>query len=91
MLFIALLTGCSDKDESTKLPDDDTVTSPVEIVEEVVEEEPEEEDLETRVSFYGVGDNLIHTSIFQSAIKGMEFTILNQFIKISHQILKPLI
>lgn len=71
MLFIALLTGCSDTDESTKLPDDDTVTSPVEIVpEEVVEEEPEEEDLETRVSFYGVGDNLIHTSIFQSAHQG---------------------
>lgn len=63
-IFMLFLSGCSSVVEApTENPDKDEV---VEIPEEP-EEPAETIDPETRVSFYGVGDNLIHSYIYQYA------------------------
>lgn len=60
-----LLAACSAEDaaENESPQTVEEVPEEVETVEEIEEEEPEE----TRVSFYGVGDNLIHAEIFEYA------------------------
>ena len=63
-IFMLFLSGCSSVVEApTENPDKDEV---VEMPEEP-EEPAETIDPETRFSFYGVGDNLIHSYIYQYA------------------------
>ena len=65
-----LFTGCADQvvEAPTEIPDEEIVVVPDKP--EIVEEEPVEVEPEKRVSFYGVGDNLIHSSIYQHAHVG---------------------
>ena len=72
LLILSLfLTGCRAVDEEpTQTPDDEMVVIPKEPVPEgPIEEEPEPES-EKRISFYGLGDNLIHYFVFQYANQG---------------------
>lgn len=73
-----LLAGCGNADEEAtetpETPDEEQVeveeNDEQTVEEEAVEEtpEPEEEPEEIRVSFYGVGDNLIHSTVYVDAL-----------------------
>ena len=74
LLILSLfLTGCRAVDEEpTQTPDDEIVVIPKEPVPEgPIEEEPEPEpESEKRISFYGLGDNLIHSFVYMYAYQG---------------------
>src|SRR5690625_1984269 len=72
--ILVLLTGCGlfspaqdvdVSDDPVEMPEEPAES--VEDMEEVAEERPEEEDPRNEVSFFAVGDNLIHSQIFNYA------------------------
>ena len=73
LILSLVLTGCrAVDDEPTQTPDDEMVVIPQEpVVEERIDEEPEPEpEPEKRISFYGLGDNLIHSFVYMYAYQG---------------------
>ena len=73
LILSLVLTGCrAVEEEPYQTPDDEMVVIPKEPVPEgPIEEEPDPEpESEKRISFYGLGDNLIHGFVYMNAYKG---------------------
>ena len=73
LILSLVLTGCrAVEEEPYQTPDDEMVVIPQEPVpKEPIEEEHEPEpEPEKRISFYGLGDNLIHSFVYMNAYKG---------------------
>ena len=73
LILSLVLTGCrAVEEEPYQTPDDEMVVIPQEPVpKEPIEEEHEPEpEPEKRISFYGLGDNLIHSFVYRYAYQG---------------------
>lgn len=75
LILPLVLTGCRVvEEEPYQTPDDEIVVIPKEpVVDERIDGEPDPEpelESEKRISFYGLGDNLIHGFVYMNAYKG---------------------
>ncbi|MFL2132513.1 CapA family protein [Desemzia sp. FAM 24101] len=80
ILVLLSLTGCAAKDTTSNEMEPDNVSSLESSTESVSESEAEE----TRISFIGVGDNLIHEEIYtdaQTEEDSYDFSSMYQYVK----------